>query len=109
MPLQTPTPDLNFTVLNVRGLKTRSLYHYTVVSNYSMFFVLFAKPNLNASYPEYTIDDICMDHGSLVQYVLLSEVSSGSMVLEDANTDSGKYSYQRSKPKPDRHSLPAQP
>ena len=61
-------------------------------------------------YSEYTIDDICRGHGSLVLSELLSEVGSGSMVLEDANTDSRKIfysspSYQRSKPKPDRHSF----
>ena len=41
IPIQTQTPDLNFAVLNVCGLKTRSLYpeFQELVSNYSMFFV----------------------------------------------------------------------
>ena len=46
IPIQTQTPDLNFAVLNVCGLKTRSLYpeFQELVSNYSMF--LFATTDL---------------------------------------------------------------
>ena len=41
IPIQTQTPDLYFAMLNVCGLKTRSLYpeFQELVSNYSMFFV----------------------------------------------------------------------
>ena len=49
IPIPTQTPDLKFAVLNVCGLKIRSLYpeFQELVSNYSMFFACETKLDTN--------------------------------------------------------------